>query len=73
MKGYEAELKKALGNYLDTDPEIKHKADYFRAGFSDASAGYFDEWYCDKKAYGSYLAGSKAGRVFAQNGLAVIG
>ena len=42
--------------------EIVHQTDYFKKGFYEGAAGYYDRWYEDKKAYNGYLQGNYAGR-----------
>ena len=43
-------------------PEVAHQIDYFGYGFRDGTAGYWDKWYEDKKAFAAYQAGNFAGR-----------
>ena len=43
-------------------PEVAHQIDYFMYGFRDGTAGYWDKWYEDKKAFAAYQAGNFAGR-----------
>lgn len=52
--------------------EVVHQIDYFKRGFYEGAAGYFDKWYEDKKAYKAYLAGNMAGREHHNGGLILI-
>lgn len=54
-------------------PEIEHQIDYFKKGFYEGQAGYYDKWYEDKNAYKAYLAGNCAGREFGNGEIQVIG
>jgi hypothetical protein len=52
---------------------IEHEITYFKNGFFEGAAGYFDRWYEDKKAYKAYLAGNYAGREFCKGEFQAIG
>ena len=58
---------------VTTRPEVEHQITYFRAGFYEGAAGYYDKWYDDKKAYRAYLAGNYAGREFSKGEFQIIG
>lgn len=53
--------------------DITHQVDYFKKGFEEGVAGYYDKWYEDKKAYKAYLAGNYAGREFCKGEFQTIG
>jgi hypothetical protein len=52
---------------------IEHQITYFKNGFFEGAAGYYDRWYEDKKAYNAYLQGNYAGREFCGDEFQVIG
>ncbi len=52
---------------------VEHQVDYFKKGFFEGAAGYYDRWYEDKKAYPAYLAGNKVGREYCKYDLQAIG
>ncbi len=54
-------------------PEVEHQITYFKNGFNEGAAGYYDKWYEDKKAYKAYLAGNVAGREFCKGEFQTIG
>ncbi len=58
---------------VTTRPEIVHQIAYFKNGFYEGAAGYYDKWYEDRNAYKAYLAGNYAGREFCKGEFQAIG
>lgn len=52
---------------------VEHQIAYFKNGFFEGVAGYYDRWYEDKKAYNAYLQGNYAGREFCKGEFQAIG